>query len=128
MAKWGVFAVAPLFNTDNIDEILQKTEACADETYPAIKGKKKEWREENKELFDKKGRFTGEALTTNSIEGGNWRIKYTLKTLYSNLESIFGRTVGILIKESIYTFRNGKPDISFAHQNSNFRYANVFLT
>lgn len=89
---------------------------------------KKTLKKEHKELFNKKGEFIGEALTTNAIEGGNWRIKYKLKTLYSNVESIFGRTVCILIKESIYTFRNGLPTESFAHKNSNFKYANILLT
>ena len=85
-------------------------------------------KKEHKELFDNNGKFIGKSLTTNAIEGGNWRIKYKLKTLYSNIESIFGRSVCILIKESIYTFRNGLPTESFAHKNSNFRYANIFIT
>lgn len=65
------------------------------------------------------GSFTG-AITTNAIEGGNWRIKYELRTPYSNVDSITARSVLICLYDSIYTFRNGMPDESFAHKHTNF--------
>jgi len=70
------------------------------------------------------GEFTG-ALTTNCIEGGNWRIKHELRTEYININSITGRSILITIVDSIYNFRCGKPDESFAHTNSSFKFEDV---
>lgn len=68
--------------------------------------------------------FSG-ALTTNSIEGGNWRIKYELRTSYSRLDSITARSVLICLYDSIYTFRHGMPDESFAHRHTNFSFNKI---
>ena len=74
------------------------------------------------QYFDISGNFIGCALSTNAIEGGNWRVKYMLKTLYSHLDSIFGRSAAILIKESMSTFLHCKPCESFGHRESSFSF------
>ena len=53
------------------------------------------------QYFDTSGNFIGCALSTNAIEGGNWRVKYMLKTLYSQLDSIFGRSAAILALKTV---------------------------
>lgn len=75
-------------------------------------------------FFDDKGNFIG-ALTTNSIEGGNWRIKHELRTAYSNRDSITGRTILICLFDSIFTFRKGKPCESFAHKHTVFSFDKI---
>ena len=77
----------------------------------------KELEKQYEKLF-KQGIFLGNAITTNSIEGGNWRLKYHLKTPYKDIRSIFGRSVAIMIKESLSVFSHGSPTESFGHKNS----------
>lgn len=74
--------------------------------------------------FDSEGNFLG-AITTNSIEGGNWRIKFELRTAYSVQESITARTLLICLNDSIFTFRKGVPIESFAHKYSNFTFEKI---
>ncbi|MDI6738076.1 MAG: hypothetical protein QME12_06200, partial [Nanoarchaeota archaeon] len=75
-------------------------------------------------FINEKGEFIG-ALTTNTMEGGNWRIKNELRTPYSRCDSIIGRTTLICLKDSIFTFREGKPCESFAHKNTNFSFEKI---
>jgi len=76
-------------------------------------------REKFPQYFDENGKFIG-ALTSNAIEGGNWRIKHELRTSYSDPKSIIGRTALICLMDSIFTFRKGVPNESFAHKHTNF--------
>ena len=64
-------------------------------------------------------------ISTNAIEGGNWRIKWNLRTSYSNLDGLTGRILLILLMDTMYVFRNGKPVESFTHANSNFKLENI---
>lgn len=90
-----------------------------------------ELEEEQLKLLKKKypkfvvGDCFGGATTTNSIEGGNWRIKYELRTSYSTENSITARAVLICLYDSIYTFRNGMPEESFAHKHTNFSFGKI---
>ena len=59
------------------------------------------------------------------MEGGNWRLKYELRAPYMLAESIFARTMLIALKDSLYTFRHGHPEESFAHRNGIFRYSRI---
>lgn len=85
--------------------------------------KLKELRGERPDLFEG-GEFKG-SLTTNAMEGGNWRLKYELRTPYSSVGSISGRMNLIAFLESLRTFKNGKPSKSWAHQHSNFELKDV---
>ncbi|KXA98310.1 hypothetical protein AKJ37_00540 [candidate division MSBL1 archaeon SCGC-AAA259I09] len=87
-------------------------------------GKLEELREKRPELFDDEGEFKG-SLTTNAMEGGNWRLKYELRTAYSVQESISGRMNLMALKESLHTFKSGEPNRSWAHEHSEFQLEDV---
>ena len=76
--------------------------------------------------FVSKDEFLG-ATTTNAMEGGNWRIKYELRVPYLVPESIFARSMLIELRDSLYTFRHGHPEESFAHRNGVFSYSRVLV-
>ena len=69
-------------------------------------------------------RFVG-ATTTNSMEGGNWRVKNELRVPYLLPESIFARSLLIELRDSLYTFRHGQPEESFAHEKGVFSYSRI---
>jgi len=75
-------------------------------------------------VFVEDDAFNG-AISTNAIEGGNWRIKYELRTPYRNIDAIGGRILQILISESMKAFSSGKPVESFGVVISNFTYSQV---
>lgn len=81
------------------------------EEYPAF------WDEESET-------FTG-SLSTNAIEGGNWRLKYGLRTPYARCRGALARTALLALHDSIYVFRNGRPEVSFAHRVGEFGYEDV---
>ena len=64
------------------------------------------WDEENNE-------FTG-LVSTNVIEGGNWRLKYGLGVPYARCRSTRARTALLALRDSVSTFTNGRPAESFA--------------
>jgi len=68
--------------------------------------------------------FTG-PMTTNAIEGGNWRLKHELRTPYARCQGARARTTLVAIQDSMYVFRNGGPEMSFAHRVSDFSYEDV---
>lgn len=70
------------------------------------------------------GEYVG-AMTTNSMEGGNWRLKHELRAQYQKDESIEARCLLVALRDSMKTFRNGKPEVSFAAMNSKFEYGMV---
>ena len=76
--------------------------------------------------FDQEGNFIG-ALTSNAIEGGNWRIKHELRTPYSDCESITARTILICLMDSIFTFRKGVPTESFGHKYTKFSFRKIMM-
>ncbi len=78
------------------------------------------------EVMKKDGsmRFVG-ATTTNSMEGGNWRIKNELRVPYLLPESVFARSLLIELRDSLYTFRHGRPEESFAHEMGVFSYSRI---
>ena len=76
------------------------------------------------DLVGEDGEFLGH-VDTNAVEGGNWRIKYNLRTSYLNGDVCLGRVLLGLINDSMFTFKNGRPDLSFGHINSEFRYGKV---
>jgi hypothetical protein len=87
----------------------------------------KEMKDKFPNYFNEEGNFLG-AITTNSIEGGNWRIKFELRTAYSVQESITARTALICLNDSIFTFRKGRQEESFAHKHSNFSFEKIMRT
>jgi len=116
------------------DKILKKLQKSAlpKEIKEYLSQKYQEMKEEMLKMMKEKypqfvtpdDKFTG-ALTTNCIEGGNWRIKHELRTEYKNIDSITSRSILITIEDSLYTFRGGKPNESFAHANSSFKFEDI---
>jgi len=76
------------------------------------------------ELVDREGLFVG-ALSTNSMEGGNWRIKFGLRVPYLDPASEEARTLLIALQDSMKTFDAGRPCESFAHRHGCFEYSSV---
>ena len=68
--------------------------------------------------------FTG-ALSTNAIEGGNWRLKYGLRTTYARCRGALARAALLALDNSLYVFRNERPEVSFAHRIGAFSYEDV---
>ena len=65
----------------------------------------------------------GDAPTsTNSMEGGNWRLKYALSTPYWTLEGIRGRVLLICIRDSLKTFSRGRPVRNPVAELNHFSY------
>jgi len=85
-----------------------------------------EWlKEKHPNLVDElSGRFMG-ALTSNSMEGGNWRLKYELRADYLRDESIEGRCLLIALKDSTKIFKEGAPHRSFTNTNGTFNYQKI---
>ena len=69
-------------------------------------------------------KFIG-ATTTNAMEGGNWRMKYELRTAYQNDGSAEARYILLALKDSLQTFKEGRPHRSFANINGGFESQNV---
>jgi hypothetical protein len=80
-----------------------------------------EWlREKQPNLIDQLSGELTAPLTTNTMEGGNWRLKYELRADYVREESIEGRCLLTAIKDSTKTFKEGRPHISFTNTNTTF--------
>jgi hypothetical protein len=96
------------------------------DVYAFAKEEYEQWLKENYPcLVDgQTGEYVG-AMTTNSMEGGNWRLKYELRAAYQNDESIEARCLLIALRDSMKTFRNGRPEASFASMNSKFGYGRI---
>lgn len=104
----------------SIDEIYE----YAHKEYLMMKSSSEEQLSKKHPQFVENGKFGG-ALTTNAIEGGNWRIKYELRTPYQNKGSILSRTIQILIHDSLRTFSCGQPIESFGSLHSEFVYGDI---
>jgi hypothetical protein len=63
--------------------------------------------------------------TTSALEGANHRLKYELRVPYKDQDTFFGRVILAAVKDSMYTFRHGRPEVSFAHIHSSFSYSSV---
>lgn len=75
------------------------------------------WDEETEE-------FVG-PVTTNAIEGGNWRLKRSLRVPYQRADTARGRLLLGVLSDSVYTYRNGRPEVSFAHLHGTFSFEKI---
>ncbi len=77
------------------------------------------------DLFDQEtGKYIG-AMTTNAMEGGNWRMKYELRSAYQNAGSVEARCILLALKDSLQTFKEGRPHRSFANINGGFDFRRI---
>ena len=70
------------------------------------------------------GEFTG-PVTTNAIEGGNWRMKEKLGVPYRRCRSARGRVLLGGLSDSLSIYRNGRPHVSFAQKHGTFRFEKI---
>ncbi|MFB6148415.1 MAG: hypothetical protein ABEJ48_02010 [Halobacteriales archaeon] len=75
------------------------------------------WNEETRE-------FTG-PVTTNAIEGGNWRVKEKLGVPYRRCRSARGRVLLGALSDSLSVYRNGRPQVSFAQRHGTFSFEKI---
>jgi len=76
------------------------------------------------ELLDEKGNFNGH-LTTNGMEGGNWRIKYAVRVAHARDDSATGKSLLAAIRDSVFSMREGKPRESVANKLGVFSFARI---
>lgn len=65
--------------------------------------------------------FTG-PVSTNAIEGGNWRLKRRLRVPYEQCQSVRGRALLGALRDSVSTFKAGQPAESFALRHGDARF------
>lgn len=77
-----------------------------------------------KELKEKIGKNLPEELptSTNSMEGGNWRLKYLLATPYWTCRGLRGRALLLCLRDSLKTFSGGRPVENPVLQMNHFSY------
>jgi hypothetical protein len=94
--------------------------------YSFAKEEYKDWLSaQHPDLFDQEtGKYIG-AMTTNAMEGGNWRMKYELRSAYQNVASIEARCILLALKDSLQTFKEGRPHLSFANINGVFDFRRI---
>ncbi len=73
---------------------------------------------------DETGEFTG-PVTTNAIEGGNWRMKAKLGVPYRQCRSARGRVLLGAVSDSLSVYRNGRPQVSFAERHGSFSFEKI---
>ncbi len=76
------------------------------------------------ELFNEDG-SPKVRLTTNGIEGGNWRIKYSIRVPYVRSDSMAGKGLLACIMDSVFTFRRGRPKESPGNTVGHFTFSRV---
>jgi hypothetical protein len=75
------------------------------------------WNEETEE-------FTG-PVTTNAIEGGNWRLKDKLGVPYRQADTARGQVLLGVLNDSLSVYSNGHPAASFAHRHGSFSFQQI---
>lgn len=71
--------------------------------------------------------FTG-PVSTNAIEGGNWRLKYGLGVPYARCQAARARTALLALRDSRSVFKNGRPTETFACRHSDAGFERVLGT
>ena len=64
-------------------------------------------------------------ITSNSMEGGNWRLKYLIRLPFIRTDTMAGKSILAAIRDSVYTMRRGKPRTSLANRIGFFSFAMV---
>jgi len=90
--------------------------------YQALKEKEVEiLKLKHPQLTDENGNYIG-VVNTNILEGG-WRIKSELRVPYEKIESFTSRVYLAALKDSLYTFRYGRPCEGFGNMHSDFTFS-----
>lgn len=114
--------VKELREAGEFDRLHEYLEEEYENLYTELVG---ELKESNPTFWDEEaGEFTG-PVSTNAIEGGNWRLKYGLRTPYGQCDSIRARTALLALRDSRQVFSSGRPAESFAHRHGRSSFAQV---
>jgi hypothetical protein len=82
-------------------------------------------KEDYPSFWDEKAeKFIG-PVTTNAVESGNWRLKRALRVPYQQAETARGRLLLGALSDSLYTYRNGQPEVSFAQRHGTFSFEEI---
>jgi len=81
-------------------------------------------KKERPKLFDENGNFDG-YTNTNGMEGGNWRVKYSVRVPHERNDSSTGRSILAAIKDSGFVMRGGKVKESIANKLGFFNFGNI---
>src|SRR5208283_3705725 len=81
-------------------------------------------KKERPDLLDENGNFPG-YTNTNGMEGGNWRVKYSVRVPHQRNDSATGRSILATIKDSVFGMRGGKVRESLANKVGFFNFANI---
>ena len=88
-----------------------------------------ELKREHPELFfdggDDSNKFKEGHTTTSGMEGGNWRVKYSVRVPHQRNDSAAGRSILATIKDSVFGMRSGKVKESLANKLGFFSFANI---
>lgn len=125
------FAVDPFLERARKEKLLPPwvLSAHMHDIYSFAEEEYERWLKERYPILvdEQTGEYVG-AMTTNSMEGGNWRLKYELRADYQSDESIEARCLLVALRDSVKTFRGGRPEVSFAAMNSTFDYERMMKT
>ncbi len=114
--------VSDLHKAGELDELRQYLEEEYETAYEELVAT---LREDQQAFWDeRKEEFTG-PVSTNAIEGGNWRLKYGLGVPYARCQSARARTALLALRDSVSVFENGRPTESFALRHGSFSFEQV---
>jgi len=113
--------VSDLHEAGELDELREYLE---DEYETAYEKLVATLRQEYPAFWDEKAEEFTRPVSTNAIEGGNWRLKYGLGVPYAQCRRARARTSSV-VRDSMSTFANGEPAESFAHRHGSFRFEQV---
>jgi hypothetical protein len=111
---------------ESVDRKLEEVGEYARAKYQDVLGSTLEQvKREHPELFDEQGIFKGKAITSNGMEGGNFRMKYAIRVPYARDDSAAGKSILAALKDSLFSLRKGKARESLANKLGFFSFSNV---
>ncbi|BBE42764.1 hypothetical protein NAS2_1377 [Conexivisphaera calida] len=105
-------------------EVLKKLSEYAGERYREVIGRTLGMLREMVPGYFEGDEFHGH-VTTNPLEGGNWRVKRRIRNPFSRIDSIAGKGLLAVIRDSVFTIRCGKPRSSPAQALGFFSFGRV---
>ncbi len=111
---------------ESVDRKLEEVAGYARAKYQDVLSSTVEQvRREHPECFDGQGNFKGKAITSNGMEGGNFRMKYAIRVPYARDDSAAGKSTLAALKDSLFSLRKGKARESLANKLGFFSFSNV---
>lgn len=114
--------VAEFAQAGEFDRLTESLQTLYQEQYAA---RAAVLREEYPALWDGETETFTEPVSTNAIEGRNWRLKYGLRVPYARCQAALARTALLAVRDSVHVFRYGRPIAGFAHRFGSFSFEDV---